>query len=327
MKPTREPRLDRLDGQLMPDVVRADGFLPHYFAALRKDLPPADLWNHYVISNPGLRLTFPDGEPDKYSDKLMDGKMHREAFKDALVEGNFHETEYRVPFRALVEWGLSKGYVPRAALYSALYAKEPNWRKVAVISIDWRVIDAVYYALGRAPLSDDNLQWYELKPYGLIDEETLLRMASRAIEIKELPAWQEPDWFESLEWRVRPKDFCLWLVERGIVLPEPLNRLANGAFPTDSKEAPLSQHVAPTTSVGSTDVYTDLQTRIVEELSRVPMTGPQLCERLLRIGVNRDESSVKRALQYLKGRGVIGNRRGHGYYLTENPPKPQKKAE
>lgn len=230
MKPTREPRFDRLDGQLMPDVVRADAFLPHYFAGLRKDLPPADLWNHYVISNPGLRLTIPDGGPDEYSGKLMDGKMHKEAYQDALKEGRFHETEYGVPFRALVEWGLSKGYVPRAALYSALYAKEPNWRKASVTSIDWRVIDAVYYALGRAPLSDNNLQWYELKPHGLIDEETLLRMANRAIEIKELPAWQEPDWLDTLGWRVTPKNFCLWFREKGLALPEPLDRLMEGTL-------------------------------------------------------------------------------------------------
>lgn len=70
------------------------------------------------------------------------------------------------------------------------------------------------------------------------------------------------------------------------------------------------------------EVYTELQTRIIEELSRNPMKCPELCETLERIGIERDESTVKRALKKLSDEGVVANQRGLGYYLVDSPPKP-----
>lgn len=229
MKPTREPRLDRLDGQLMPEALRPYFFLPEYFAALRDGEEDVDLWTCDVISRKGLRRSLGGGMTDSYIDKLMDCDMHNAAFREAVEEGLLENGDDGVPFRALVEWGLSKGYVPRASLYSALYAKEPNWRDLA-LSVSWRVLDAVYYVLGRAPLRDTNLLAYELSSCGFIDEECLFSMTNRAIEIGELPAWQETGSFENLEWHVSPKDFCLWFKEKGLFLPDPLDRFVEGTF-------------------------------------------------------------------------------------------------
>lgn len=76
------------------------------------------------------------------------------------------------------------------------------------------------------------------------------------------------------------------------------------------------------TSPSDQRVLTDLQMRIVEELSREAQELPDLLGTLERIGVNRCESTVRRALNELKQLGIVGNRRACGYFLVERPPKP-----
>lgn len=76
------------------------------------------------------------------------------------------------------------------------------------------------------------------------------------------------------------------------------------------------------TSPSDPHVLTDLQMRIVEELSREAQELPDLLDTLERIGVDKSESTVRRALNDLKRLGIVGNRRACGYYLVERPPKP-----
>ena len=76
------------------------------------------------------------------------------------------------------------------------------------------------------------------------------------------------------------------------------------------------------TSPSDPHVLTDLQMRIVEELSREAQELPDLLDTLVRIGVDKSESTVRRALNDLKRLGIVGNRRACGYYLVERPPKP-----
>jgi len=62
-------------------------------------------------------------------------------------------------------------------------------------------------------------------------------MLERAIEVKELPAWQDLDEWKTDEWLVKPESVCRWFREKGLTLPEPLHRLADGLFPLINKRA------------------------------------------------------------------------------------------
>lgn len=76
------------------------------------------------------------------------------------------------------------------------------------------------------------------------------------------------------------------------------------------------------TSPSDPHVLTDLQMRIVEELSREAQELPDLLDTLERIGVDKSESTVRRALNDLKRLGIVRNRRACGYFLVDRPPKP-----
>ena len=67
---------------------------------------------------------------------------------------------------------------------------------------------------------------------------------------------------------------------------------------------------------------TELQIRILEELSKEPMTAEDIEQRLLMIGSKRDLTTIKRALADLKKSGAVDNKRGLGYFRTDMPPKP-----
>jgi biotin operon repressor len=70
-----------------------------------------------------------------------------------------------------------------------------------------------------------------------------------------------------------------------------------------------------TAAPGVTGILTALQRDICVEVEKEPMTVKALADRLY-----KSEDAVKKAIRVLKGRGIVGNKPGRGYYRTDKPP-------
>jgi hypothetical protein len=70
------------------------------------------------------------------------------------------------------------------------------------------------------------------------------------------------------------------------------------------------------------EVLTELEMRILEELAGHAMTAEALTIYLQKRAVERDVSTVKRAISHLTKMGEVANKKGLGYYRTDAPPKP-----
>ena len=86
--------------------------------------------------------------------------------------------------------------------------------------------------------------------------------------------------------------------------------------PTEAPPSEVSHELHDeTAAAGVTGILTALQRDICVEVEKEPMTVKALADRLY-----KSEDAVKKAIRVLKGRGIVGNKPGRGYYRTDKPP-------
>ena len=113
--------------------------------------------------------------------------------------------------------------------------------------------------------------------------------------------------------RLWPSDHDLYEMQERLKVERVKFLQTHGLLVRDGKK--------PTPEV-NTGELTELQRRILEELTDRAYTAEELTAHLNNVSVKCDVSTVKRALKELKKKHLVSNKRGSGYYRPNRPPKP-----